>query len=481
MGSERNTEMDSGILYFTTILDDMWRGFKKFFLLCFLLMAVCGAVMYMREKTNYTPVYQAYSSFVVETKTAYGYNQSYSDETTAGQLSKTFPYILTSGALSDIVAESLGVDSIPASISAEAIQDTSIFTINVTASDPQIAYDVLQAVIKYYPQVAEYIIGDTQLTLMDESGIPEKPQNPQNFTGAVAKGVAAGAVVSIFFLFVYASTRKTVRREEDLKNYLSIAYLGSVPKSHGKRRKSKKTVLLDGKGNTTVLRESFRTIRTRVTKNAEENGIKSLIVTSAISDEGKTTVAVNLAISLAKKGKKVALLDGDLRHPSVALSMGIRTKKYGIADVLNKKTDLKSVMLRYGEYELDILPGKEMVKNPTELIGNGYLERLLKVLRKNYDYVIVDTPPCGMLSDASAIARMTDGAVMVVRQDSARIDRILNGVENIADTGVNLIGYVLNGTEMGITGYGYGYGYGCGYGYGYGYGYGHYGYYGKKG
>ena len=287
MGSERSTEMDSGILYFTTILDDMWRGFKKFFLLCFLLMAVCGAVMYMRENTNYTPVYQAYSSFVVETKTAYGYNQSYSDETTAGQLSKTFPYILTSGALSDIVAESLGVDSIPASISAEAIQDTSIFTINVTASDPQIAYDVLQAVIQYYPQVAEYIIGDTQLTLMDESGIPEKPQNPQNFTGAVAKGVAAGAVVSIFLLFVYASTRKTVRREEDLKNYLSIAYLGSVPKSHGKRRKSKKTVLLDGKGNTTVLRESFRTIRTRVTKNAEENGIKSLIVTSAISDEGK--------------------------------------------------------------------------------------------------------------------------------------------------------------------------------------------------
>lgn len=90
------------------------------------------------------------------------------------------------------MAESLGVDSIPASISAEAIQDTSIFTINVTASDPQTAYDVLQAVIQYYPQVAEYIIGDTQLTLMDESGIPEKPQNPQNFTGAVAKGVAAG-------------------------------------------------------------------------------------------------------------------------------------------------------------------------------------------------------------------------------------------------------------------------------------------------
>ena len=473
MGNERNTEMDSGILYFTTILDDMWRGFKKFFLLCFLIMAICGAALYMREKTDYTPIYQAYSSFVVETKTAYGYNQTYSDETTAGQLSKTFPYILTSGTLADIVAESLGVDSIPASISAEAIPDTSIFTINVTASNAQTAYDVLQAVIKYYPQVAEYIIGDTQLTLMDESGVPEKPQNPQNFIGAISKGVAAGAALSLFLLLVYASTRRTVRREEDLKKYLSISYLGSVPRARGKRRKSKKTVLLDGNGNTIVLRESFRTIRTRVTKVAEEDDLKSFIVTSAASEEGKTTVAVNLAISIAKKGKKVVLLDCDLRHPSVAKAMGVTANEKGISDLLDRKADLKSVMIRYGEYELDVLPGKESVQDPTVLLGNGYLEKLLKVLRKNYDYVIVDTPPCGMLSDASVVARMTDGAVMVVRQDCARIDRILNGVENIADTGSDLIGYVLNSTEMGITGYGYGYGYGYGH-------YGHYGYYGKK-
>ena len=106
MRNEHNSrETDSGILYFTTILDDMWRGFKKFFLLCLIIIAACGAGFYFRAKTSYKPSYQAYSSFVVDTKTAYVYNQDYSNEKTAGQLSKTFPYILTSGALSDIVAE----------------------------------------------------------------------------------------------------------------------------------------------------------------------------------------------------------------------------------------------------------------------------------------------------------------------------------------------------------------------------------------
>ena len=294
-----NTENDSGILYFTTILDDMWRGLKKFFPLCILIIIVCAGGFYLQGRMNYTPSYQAYSSFVVDTKTAYGVSDTYYNETTAGQLSKTFPYILTSGALQAIVADSLGVDSIPASITAESIPDTPIFTINVTASNPQTAYDVLQAVIQYYPQVAEYIIGDTQLTKMDESGVPSAPLNPPAYGSRAVKGAAAGAALSVFLLFVYASTRNTVRREEDLKAYLSIAYLGSVPKAYGKRRRrQKKTVLLDGAGNTTVLKESFRTVRTRVVKKAEEDNIKSLLVTSATAGEGKTTVAVNLALAL---------------------------------------------------------------------------------------------------------------------------------------------------------------------------------------
>lgn len=476
MRNEHNhTETDSGILYFTTILDDMWRGFKKFFLLCLILIAAGSAGFYFRAERNYSPSYQAYSSFVVDTKTAYVYNQDYSNKTTAGQLSRTFPYILTSGALADIVADSLGVDTIPASITTEVIPDTAIFTINVTASDPNTAYDVLQAVIKYYPRVAEYIIGNTQLTQMDESGVPDSPVNLPQFQQEAVKGGVVGLILSMAFLLFYALTRRTVRREEDLKAYLSIPYLGSVPKARGKRRKENgKTILLDQSGNNAALHESFRTVRTRTVKKSEQDNVRSILVTSATVGEGKTTVAVNLAISLAKKGKRVMLVDGDLRNPSVSKAMGLPPKEYGVADILEQTVELKDAVVRYGEYGLDILPGGGPMKDPSVVLGNGLMEKLLRVLPRKYDYVIVDTPPCGMLSDASAIARMVDGAIIVVRQDQARIDRILSGVENIADTNVDLIGYVLNGTEMGITGYGYGYRYGYRYGYygknSYGYG-----------
>lgn len=476
MRNEHNhTETDSGILYVTTILDDMWRGFKKFFLLCLILIAAGSAGFYFRAERNYSPSYQAYSSFVVDTKTAYVYNQDYSNKTTAGQLSRTFPYILTSGALADIVADSLGVDTIPASITTEVIPDTAIFTINVTASDPDTAYDVLQAVIKYYPRVAEYIIGNTQLTQMDESGVPDSPVNPPQFQQEAVKGGVVGLILSMAFLLFYALTRRTVRREEDLKAYLSIPYLGSVPKARGKRRKENgKTILLDQSGNNAALHESFRTVRTRTVKKSEQDNVRSILVTSATVGEGKTTVAVNLAISLAKKGKRVMLVDGDLRNPSVSKAMGLPPKEHGVTDILEQTVELKDAVVRYGEYGLDILPGGSPMKDPSVVLGNGLMEKLLRVLPRKYDYVIVDTPPCGMLSDASAIARMVDGAIIVVRQDQARIDRILSGVENIADTNVDLIGYVLNGTEMGITGYGYGYGFGYRYGYygknSYGYG-----------
>ncbi|MGN0299323.1 MAG: polysaccharide biosynthesis tyrosine autokinase [Lachnospiraceae bacterium] len=478
MENEQNSllQKEMGITVITTIVDDMWRGLKKFWWILLVIISLCTSAMYWRGVKSYTPVYEAYSTFVVNTKTAYGYNATYYNKVTAEQLSKTFPYILTSGVLKQVVANRLGLDSVPASIRAESMSDTALFTIRVRTSQAQMAYDVLQAVIESYPIVAEYIIGDTQLTLMDESGVPQKPVNLPDYRSGVKKGFVIGMVISIGLLVLYALSRNTVRQEKDLQNKSSLMHLGSIPTIQAKKRSQNRAcILMDEEKNKTVLGENLRSIRMHILSAIEKNHGKKILVTSAAEGEGKTTLSVNLAISLARKGYKVILVDGDLRNPSVADAMGLESKEgYEFHSLLSGKTLDQNCYQPYKKYSLSVVTGGKAEKKPNGLLIESKVKELLNQMAEQCDYLIIDTPPCDVVSDATIYARCVDAAVMVVRQDYTRIERILRAIETMSDTQVQMLGYVLNGTEAGITGYGY-------YGYGYGYGYGHYGHYGHYG
>ena len=458
------------------LLDDLWRGVKRFWLWLLLLIAVCAVGNVGLEKLRYQPQYEAYSTFFVNTQNAYVTGEAYYSQTTAEQLSKSFPYIMTSGTLEDMVAKTLGVDSVPATISASSLADSALFTLKVTANDPQTAYDVLQAVIEDYPQVARYIIGDTKLKLMDKSGVPERPINEINYIHALLAGVLGGAALAFLFLVVYATTRKTVRKEEDLKAYVSVPYLGSVPEVKVKKRSGKAQILLDAKNSGSVLSESVRVLRNRVMKQAEEDHRKTFTITSAQGGEGKTTVAVNLAVALAKKEKKVLLIDGDLRSPSVAAALGIAESAVTVGDVLRgAEVPSDDLLARYENTSLYVLSGRAQEKNCPDLLKNRQIQCMLAKASEEFDYILIDTPPCGVLSDALQFARFTDCAIMVVRQDFVRIDRIVAAMQLMSDTGVKLLGYTVNRAAIGITGSGYGY-YGYGGHYGYGRRYGGYGY-----
>lgn len=477
MENEQNKELEKiGMLYLTTLLDDMWRGCKKFFWLLLLLTAACGAGFYIRAREAYTPVYTSYASFVIEAKTPYGYSESYSNKTTAEQMSKTFPYILKSGVLQQVVMDDLGLKSMPVTIQAESTADTALFTLSVTGSDPQLTYEVLQSVIENYPQVAEYIIGATRLTQMDESGVPTEPSNPPDYARQAKVGILAGILLFAGFLFLYALGRRTVRREEDLKKRFSIPMLGSIPLvRHKKRGKdSKQKILVTNNADASGFGEPIRTIRMRLLKETKEKKIKVLMMTSAVAGEGKSTTAVNLALSMAQKGLKVILVDGDLRNPSVASSLDLN-QELGILQVLKEEAELQDVLKVVGDSGLMVIPGTRKIDNPTEWISSDSMQKLISRLKGMADYIIIDTPPCTSMSDASLFARVAQGIVMVVRQDYAHLEKVVSGFEIMVETGTPIVGYVLDCTEVGITGYGHGYGYGYGYGYGK-YGYGKYGY-----
>ena len=463
------------------VIDDMWKGFKRFFWLVPVIILLFAGGAFAVEKMRYHSSYEAFTSFAINTRTAYGYTSTYYNKAVAKQLSKTFPYILTSGALEDIVKGDMGVETLNGVISATAIEDSSVFTIKVTSHNRQDAYDILQSVIKNYPTVAEYIIGETQMDIIDESGVPTKPVNHARYKRAVVIGGFLGVMACFALLVLYAVTRYTVRGEDDLKQNLSIAYLGAIPhiRTKARSRNRETTILMDSKESPAALGECMRTIRTRFIREADEINAQSILVTSASEGEGKTSIAINLAISLSRQDIRVILIDLDLRKPSVAKEMGLKLKEgryFGAVDVLEGKVKPEDALVEYGDYGVRVLPGGKPVKTTGSLLGTKTMDNMLAAYSAICDVILVDAPPSGMISDAATIARKMDGVVFVVRQDYARTNLVLESIENMADTGVNILGYVLNDTERGITGYGYSYGYGYGYGYGYEYGYGGYGY-----
>ena len=225
--------------------------------------------------------------------------------------------------------------------------------------------------------------------------------------------------------------------------------------------------------------EAIRTIRHRVEREAKKASAKTIVVTSALPSEGKTTTAVNLALALANRKHNVLLLDGDLRNPSILQALGLDPSDKGMVDLLSGQCKPEEVLMPYkSRKHLVLMPGGKPIDNPTELWTGGHTKDLLTKLHEKCDYVIIDAPPSAVVSDASLIARLCDGCVYVVRQDYASINTLREGMEMFSGTGCKLLGCVLNHAEAG-GGYGYGR-------YGYGYGrYGHYGYgkygYGKSG
>lgn len=481
MENERVGSYETEQIDLFQIMWDCLARFRQIWFILFLLIALCAAGNIAREYLQYEKKYEASASFVVTTGgKEYTDFDVYYNKVTMDQLNTTFPHILTSGILHEIVANDLGMKRVPGIITANVVAETNLFQIKVEALDPQQAYDILQSVIKNYPKVAKYVLGDTELTLIDESGVPNRPMFMPDYIDAGIKGLLVGVLIGILILLAQVLMRNTVKNQEDIKAFLNIKYLVGIPKIRAKKRskKNKHKVLLDEQHVAPVFKEAIHTLQIRFTRIMKEKNFKTLVVTSALPGEGKTTVSCNLAYAMAQKGYKVLLMDGDFRNPSVAQMLELSAEEKGIVDVLQESAVAEEVITQYKDTNLWILPGAKPQNRVSRLYRSGNLKKLVEKYEKKMDYIIIDTPPCAMMNDAALAADCADAIMLVIRQDFARREKIQDGVEVLDSSNASLIGCVINGEDVGSGSYGkYGYGkYGYGkYGYGK-YGYGKYGY-----
>ncbi len=478
----------SGILdfNFAVVLHNFYNAAKRLVWFALALAIGAGAFAYYRSSRSYTPVYS--SSVVFSVHASYASTtdiiarSSWLDSNAAQMLSETFPYIIRSENTMMLLQLELG-RPISGNITAVATADAALFTMTATSADPQDAFDLMRAAITVYPQAASNVLGDTQIFIINEPQSP--PTSPDNYNDAF--GAAMKLAVPVFLLgivaiFLLSLTRKTVHSAEDLRKLVSLKCLAYVPSVKMKKHsnQSNLSLTITNPRVMSTFNESIRNLRIKVQKILWDKDQQILLVTSTLPHEGKTTVATNLALSLAQEGKKVILIDGDLRKQSLKDTIGVSEPSDGLPDLLSGTGD-NFRLLTVPNSTLLLLSGDKTVDQPQALIDTPRMKQVLDILRRRMDYIIIDSPPAGILSDAATLAKYADATLYIVRQDMASTLQISTSIETLSTNDINLIGCVLNVTQAGTTRYGYGSKYSAGYGYSYGYKYSNNSYgYGRK-
>ena len=195
--------------------------------------------------------------------------------------------------------------------------------------------------------------------------------------------------------------------------------------------------------------ESFNSLRTNLNFVSSAVDAKTILITSALPEEGKSTTAINLAISLAKDSKKVLLIDADLRKPSLQRYLRVRPgTMQGLSAVLANQVSAKEAIGYYEILGIDLMMAGTRPPNPAELLALPKMKEMLDGLRNDYDYIIVDAPPGSVITDASILSSIVDGVVLVVRQNFSKHQDVLKIKESLKRVNANILGVVINNYDI---------------------------------
>jgi tyrosine-protein kinase Etk/Wzc len=280
-------------------------------------------------------------------------------------------------------------------------------------------------------------------------------------------------IIPISFIFIKDYLNDKIIERRDVENITKLPIIGHIIHS------SKETKVVVADYPKSSISESFRAVRTNLQFLTQGKEKQTLLVTSTMVSEGKTFVSTNLASIFALFGKKTLLVGFDLRKPRIYQDFGL-TNTEGISSYLIGKSNFEDIIQEAPQENLFVVMAGPVPPNPSELIASKKTEDMFNKFKERFDYIIIDTPPVGLVTDAFLLMKYADANIFVVRQNFSNkkvFGSIIRDVENrdIPNTSVLINDVNLTRSSYGYgTGYGYGYGYGYSYGYGYGYGYGYY-------
>ena len=445
-----------------------------------IVAVVCAVVAFLGTFFFITPMYESSVMFYVNNSSLSLGDAAMSittgDISASRGLVKNYIIILnTRETLNDVIdyADSdLTYKELKGMISAEAVESTEIFEVVVTSSSPKEAEEIANAIAYILPKRISTIIEGTSAKVVDSAVLPSRPSSP-NYTKNTLIGFVFGLMLTVAVIVMRDLVDITVRTEEDLQRVCKHPVLAAVPDmlapskggyyyGYGKEKKQNadhgKQPEVVGADISFAASEAYKLLRTKLQFSfADEKACRVIGVSSALTGEGKSLSSVNLAYSLSQLNQRVLLIDCDMRRPSLSAKLPIQ-KAPGLSDFLAGQSRADNLIqncgLKNDERAFHVVSAGRNPPNPMELLSSRRMEQMIGLLRQNYDYIILDLPPVGEVGDALAVAKLTDGMLLVVRQNYGNRLALGAAVRQFEFVDSRILGIVYNCADESSNGYG---------------------------
>lgn len=373
---------------------------------------------------------------------------------------KTYAQILTDPTVLQPVIDAVGLDSttdeLAEHVASSIPLETGLIDVTVTDSSPKRAQQITAAIGDVFPSFVAKIEtrsgkqSPVQLSVTRPATLEPAPVSPKP-----ARNLALGLILGLILGFGAALLRdvldKSVKSQGDLKTVTDRTILGGIA-FDADASSHPLIVQVDPRSQRA---EAFRSLRTNLQFINVANPPKSIVVTSSLPGEGKSTTTANLAISLAETGLKVVVIEGDLRRPRLLDYLGFEGS-VGLTDVLVGRVEVDDVLQPFGRTGLRLLGAGPIPPNPSELLGSANMEQLIEDLTERFDYVLIDAPPLLPVTDAAVLSTIVDGALVVVGAGVAQREHVRRALESLEAVNGLVLGLILNRVRAKELGAGYG-------------------------
>ncbi len=413
---------------------------------------LCAAIAWMGTQlvleNIFKPEYTSSATLFITPKDST--REAYANISTGYQMAGVLSNIFTSQIMARKAAEAMGLDQLPARVDARIVENTNLLRLSATGSSPEKAFLTVRAIMDNHSKVSDYVAANVVAEILEPPMIPASPSNFIPLRSTQRTAVRYGALLAVAAIVLLSALRDTVKTEEAVKKLVDAPLYGSLPYESknktmkSKLRKTNKALLITNPVTSFQYTQGIKRISTKMEYTASLRGKKVILISSAGENEGKSSVAANLALDLASRSNKVLLVDADLRRPAQYKLFSIQPAAHReMADFLAGKADFQDVLYKDAQSGLHLLLNRQSYPGSAELVTSRRMRALLNLARERMDYIIVDSAPVVLAADTEGLAALCDAALLVVRQDYAYVFTINDTIDKLSES-TEMLGTIFN-------------------------------------